>query len=215
MTKPDDSTRSDDPELAAMGRRTVDLLQAAIDEGDAATAKRLARRMYAEFSSMHDLYRNWITGLASFIARKDGDDVAAEALRETVQRFTDEVGPVYDGANDRERISFLAAGIRGHLQEIEVREEADYYEIVSSVCGSGGRQIIDGAYEGDNAFHSIKGPSPITFGRDEIPIYCAHCYFQNHAIPAGQDHPLFETIPADDLGRAPCRLRIHKTDIDA
>ncbi|MCP3934555.1 MAG: hypothetical protein GY708_04190 [Actinomycetia bacterium] len=206
-----------DPELAAMGRRTVDLLQEALDEGDVATARRLARRMYGEFSSMHDLYRNWITGLASFIARRDGDEVAAEALRETVQRFTDEIGPIYDGASDRERITFLAAGIRGHLQEVEVREEAGYYEIVAPVCGSGGRLINDGGYEGDDAFHSIEGPSPVTFGRAEIPIYCAHCHFQNQAIPAGQDRPLFETIPAEDLGHMPCRLRVHKTvtDIDA
>jgi len=212
MTNSDESTSPADPELAAMGRRTLDLLHTALDEGDIATARSLAKRMYGEFSSMHDLYRNWITGLASFIARRDGDDVAADALQETVQRFTDEVGPVYEDKTDRQRIALLAAGIRGHLQEFEVHEEADYYEIVAATCGSGGRLIADGGYEGDNAFHSIKGPSPVTFGRSEIPIYCAHCHFQNLAVPAGHDQPLFETIPSDDLGNTPCRLRVHKTD---
>ena len=42
-------------ELREMERRTVDRLVDAIDAGDAERARKLARRMYNEFLSMHDL----------------------------------------------------------------------------------------------------------------------------------------------------------------
>ena len=46
-------------EIAEMEKLTVDRVIEAIDAGDSEGAKKLARRMYNEFLSMHDLYRNW------------------------------------------------------------------------------------------------------------------------------------------------------------
>ena len=43
-------------ELEEMGKRTIDLLTEAIEAGDKERAKKLAGRMYREFSAMHDLY---------------------------------------------------------------------------------------------------------------------------------------------------------------
>ena len=52
-----------------MGKRSVDRLTEAIDAGDTETAKRIGQRMYKEFLSMHDLYRNWVTATLSEIGR--------------------------------------------------------------------------------------------------------------------------------------------------
>ena len=49
--------------LKAMGERTLDLLKDAIKAGEMEKAGKLARRMYNEFSAMHDIYRDWLTDL--------------------------------------------------------------------------------------------------------------------------------------------------------
>ena len=61
-------------ELREMGRRTLDRLVDAVDAGDPDAAKQIAQRMYNEFLSMHDGYRNWITALLSEIGRRMGDE---------------------------------------------------------------------------------------------------------------------------------------------
>ena len=60
-------------ELEEMGKRTRDLIDEAIDNGELDRAKRLNHRMHAEFLSMHDLFRDWITGLLTYIYEKHGE----------------------------------------------------------------------------------------------------------------------------------------------
>ena len=69
-----------DAELEEMGKRTVDLICEAVDAGDKEKAKKLAHRMYREFQSMHDLYRDWSTGLLSYIYDNYGDETLYEAM---------------------------------------------------------------------------------------------------------------------------------------
>ena len=63
-----------DEELQTMGKRTLDLLLEKLDSGDVKAAKALAQQMYNEFLGMHDLYRDWITHVFSFIGERMGDD---------------------------------------------------------------------------------------------------------------------------------------------
>ena len=62
-------------ELREMEKRTLDRLLEAIDQDDSEAAKKIANRMYNEFLSMHDLYRNWITATLTEIGEKFGDEV--------------------------------------------------------------------------------------------------------------------------------------------
>jgi hypothetical protein len=61
-------------ELAAMGTCILDLLLSSIEAADRDTAKMLCRRMYNEFMSMHDLYRDWVTHLLTIIGEQYGDE---------------------------------------------------------------------------------------------------------------------------------------------
>ena len=65
-----------DDELREMEKRTVDRLTTAIDAGDSEGAKKIANRMYNEFLSMHDLYRNWITATLTEVGQRYGDQAA-------------------------------------------------------------------------------------------------------------------------------------------
>ena len=61
-------------ELEAMGKRTLDLLLEKLENGEINQAKILARQMYNEFLGMHDLYRDWLTHVFTFIGQHFGDD---------------------------------------------------------------------------------------------------------------------------------------------
>ena len=63
-----------DQDLKEMGTQTVELVERAIDNGDYEEAKRLARRMYREFSAMHDVYVNWVTAILTFVYNRYGDE---------------------------------------------------------------------------------------------------------------------------------------------
>lgn len=208
---------SDEAALSSLGERTLDQLTVAIEAGETEKARELAAGMHAEFQGMHDLFLNWTTGLLSFIGKNYGDEALATASAETVQYYNDAVwddtlASAFAAMSDEERIQALASGLRGHLQSFDVTEKDDCYEILLEHCGSGGRLVQQGAYEGPNALYKVKTPSAMTFGQKDFPVYCTHCHFQNHFIPNGSDIPLAEIIPSLDVGRRPCVVRLAKRE---
>ncbi|MBU2551554.1 MAG: hypothetical protein KKB20_24295 [Proteobacteria bacterium] len=191
-------------ELDTMGARTLDLLNAAIESGDLEKAGKLANRMYAEFSAMHDLYRDWLTHTFSEIGRRFGDEALGEVMGETTKGFAERLADRYEGKSLKRKVQILLAGLRGHLQPLRVEEDDEKIAIIPSPCGSGGRQVLDGLYDGPQAFLRVKGPYDWTFDRTDFPVYCTHCCFQNL-------YPLFpgeegsgDLVPADKLGETPC-----------
>jgi hypothetical protein len=197
-------------ELESMGKRTLDVLQASIEAGDLEKAKILSQRMYNEFLSMHDLYRNWITDLLSFIGKRYGDKILHEAFEETVGNWITHLGKRYANKTKKQKVQMLMSGLRGHLQPLKIVEDDDKFTITWIACGSGGRLVKDGYYEPPFNFLKIKSKQPMTFGRSNFPVYCAHCYFQNTESTEPGGEPLYITEPADKLGEEPCRSYVYK-----
>ena len=197
-------------ELERMGKRTLDILQASIEAGDLEKAKILSQRMYNEFLGMHDLYRNWITDLLTFIGKRYGDKILYEALKETVGHWIGDLGKRYANKTKKQKMQMLIAGLRGHLHPLKITEDNEKFTITALVCGSGGRLIKDGYYEPPFNFLKIKEKQPMTFGRSDFPVYCAHCYFQNTEPTEPGGEPLCITEPSDKLGEEPCRAYVYK-----
>ena len=197
-------------ELESMGARTLDFLQESIEAGDKETAMKLSRRMYNEFSAMHDLYRDWVTDLLTFVGNRLGDDGLYEALKQSVDGYTKNLGNRYADKSIRRKLEILAAGLRGHLQPFEIEEDDEKFTITPKPCGSGERQIEGGGYGPPRNFMKIRKPQPMTFDREDFPVYCAHCFFQNMASPEPGGAPLFVTEPSPRLGERPCRIYIYK-----
>lgn len=201
-----------DDELREMERRTVDRLTDAIEAGDSERAKKLARRMYNEFLSMHDLYRNWITATLSEVGRRYGDGALDEVMVEGVRAWWK---PIVDSLpSDPEslpaRVKMFAAGLHGHLQPLEISEDDDKIEIRMCPCGSGGRLIQEGKYEGKEAFLTIKEGQPLTYGRPDYPVYCAHEYAMERVDIEENGHPFVVVEPAAKLGREHCTMIVYK-----
>jgi len=205
-----------DEELAAMARRSVDRVCDAIDAGDAADAKRLALRMYNEFVSMHDLYRDWLTSTLSEVGRRYGDAALEEVMTDGIRAWwTPMSRKLPQGeAHLEQRIRMFVAGLRGHLQPMEINEDDEKIEIFMKPCGSGGRQIQDGRYTGPNAFLTVEKAQRMTYGRENVPVYCTHEIAMERIDVENDGHPFVITEPAEELGKGYCRLCIYKDPKD-
>lgn len=201
-----------DAELREMEKLTLDRLTDAIDAGDADKAKKIAKRMYNEFLAMHDLYRNWVTSTLSEVARRHGDEELEHIMNEGVRAWW---MPALNGMPKgtgqlRGKIKMFAAGLQGHLQPLEISEDDDKVVIKMKPCGSGGRLVQEGKYEGPDAFHKIAKAQPLTYGRPDYPVYCAHEYSMEKVDIEANGAPFVVVEPAAELGRDYCSMVIYK-----
>jgi hypothetical protein len=199
-------------ELAEMGKRTVDRLLEAIESGNKQQAKQIAQRMYNEFVGMHDLYRNWSTAMLSFIARRFGDQVLEEAMIDGVKAWwLPNVEKFPKGPQAlRARVKMFAAGLHGHLQPMDIEEDDEKITMQMKPCGSGGRLVLEGKYEGPDAFYTIKKPQRMTYGRPDFPVYCAHEPPMEMVDIEKNGHPFVVVEAARELGKEVCSFIIYK-----
>ncbi|MBI2865605.1 MAG: cobalamin B12-binding domain-containing protein [Chloroflexi bacterium] len=201
-----------DEERTELGKRTVDLIQEAIDAGELEKAKGLSRRMYKEFLGMHDLYRDWIAATLSLIGRKYGDEALDEALAEGVAAWIMPLVEQYDKASLRRRVEMMAGGLRGHLQPMTIEEDDEKVTVMLNPCGSGARLLRDGFYEPPHSFLKVAKAQQMTYGREDFPVYCAHCAYQALVPRRFGANPPFILEPACKLGEEPCRFVMSKKD---
>ncbi len=196
-------------EITEMEKLTVDRLVETIERGDREGAKKLARRMYNEFLSMHDLYRNWATATLSFVGRRFGDKVLEEVMDEGVKAWW---GPTMDKMPQdlRARVKMFTAGLRGHLQPLHIEEDDEKIVIQMRPCGSGGRLVLEGKYEGPDAMMTVKGKQFLTYGRDSFPVYCAHEPVMERVDIEAHGAPFVVVEPGREIGKDHCNFIIYK-----
>ena len=158
------------------------LVEEAIDRGDGETAKRLVKAMEADWLRNKDYSINWITSLLSFIGRRLGEEAVEEALRDFGTRYLVERRAGYASVTPEIRLEGLVRAMRANGADVELGEDDEKY-LASFRCGSGGKLIDDGAYAAPRDYLTLHGPSPVTFGRETLPVYCAHCSINNEIEP--------------------------------
>jgi len=196
-------------ELEEMGTPTVDLVQQAIDAGELEKAKKLARRMFREFSSLHDFWVSEVTTLLSYIYRHNGDEAVFKAVSECLEELSN-AADAYRSQDSGRQAQMLAAGLRAHLTPVVVEEDAEKFTVMMSPCSSGGKLISNKKYETSKNLAKIKKPQRITFGRGDFPIYCANCAMENIVPMEKTGYPIWISDVAEKLGETPCKLHIYK-----
>ena len=133
--------------------------------GDARGRRRRGRRSsstapWAQWASLQDYSINWITSLLRSSADELGEEAVERALRKTGDEF---VRPRRGTGVRLGRPAGRRAGqgdrprdARQHRQ-VEVDED-DEKIVLSFRCGSGGRLIDDGRYEGDTRYLVLREP---------------------------------------------------------
>jgi hypothetical protein len=174
-----------DAEVEKMETPVWTQAKAAIDAGQLEDAKALIDRAVQQWSGLKDYSINWITSLLTFVADELGEDAVERALRKTGDEF---VRPRRSGTTDwgdvpaAQRAKVIARAMLANMGEVEVSED-DEKIVLAFRCGSGGKLIDDGRYEGDHAYWTLREPGGRTFSRDELPVYCAHCSVNNEIQP--------------------------------
>jgi hypothetical protein len=201
-------------EIAEMGKLSVDRVIEAIDAGDPEAAKKLARRMYNEFLSMHDLYRNWAAATLSFVGKHFGNQVLEEAMDAGVKSWwlpnLEKMPMGDDAAALKARVKMFVAGLRAHLMPIHIEEDDEKIVLQMRPCGSGGRLVLEGKYEGPDALLTLEGKQLLTYGRENFPVYCAHEPIMELQDIKAHGAPFMVVEPAHELGKQHCNCIIYK-----
>ena len=191
----------------------VDLIEDAIDRGDAAEAKRLLRHMTTDWMRNKDYSINWITSLLSFIGRRLGEEAVEEALRDFGERYVRARRSATDSAEPpsaRKRMEGVARGMKANGAQVRLDEDDEKF-VLTFRCGSGGALIDEGAYAEPKSYLTLREAGPRTFGRDELPVYCAHCSVNNEIQAIEWDGvPATVEFPPRAAGE-PCIHHIYKT----
>jgi hypothetical protein len=138
-----------------------------------------------QWGALKDYSINWITSLLTFIGEEQGEEAVERALRKTGDEF---VRPRRDTGTDwgslpaSVRAKVIARAMLSNMGAVDVDED-DEKIVLSFRCGTGGRLIEEGRYEGDPAYLMLQEKSGRTFMRDELPVYCAHCSVNNEMQP--------------------------------
>jgi hypothetical protein len=172
--------------------------KAAIDAGDPEAAKALIDRAVAQWAGLKDYSINWITSLLTFVADELGEEAVERALRKTGEEFVRprrSAGTDWGSVPAAQRAKVIARAMLANMGDVEVSED-DEKIVLAFRCGSGGKLIDDGRYEGDHAYRTLSEPAGRTFMRDELPVYCAHCSVNNEIqpvewgdVPTSIEHP--------------------------
>lgn len=195
---------------------TQQLVEEAIDAGDAAEAKRRLGLMVTDWTRNKDYSINWITSLLSFIGRRLGEGAVEEALRDFGERY---LKPGRDATLHRisaqKRMEATVRGMKANQGEVEYSEDEEKY-VMAFRCGSGGMLIDEGAYDNPpKNYLMLREKGPMTFGRDKLPVYCAHCSVNNEiqAIEWEGRLPIVQFTPTKPGER--CVHWVFKDGVDA
>lgn len=196
-------------ELIEMGTRTMDAAVLAVETGDKEKAKKLITRMSKEFQGVHDLYMNWIADLMDYLYVRDGEEALYQALRKAVATYLDPLADAYSKADFKRQVQLLVSGLRAHLVSLRIEEDDEKVTVKMEPCGSGQRLMESGAYGPPRNLSRIKAHR-MTWGLSRFPIYCAHSPVQDILAIEKIGHPLFSSLPADEMARESCRFVIYK-----
>jgi hypothetical protein len=174
-----------DAEIERMRTPLWEQAKQAVDRGDADDARALIDRAVEQWAGLKDYSINWITSLLTFIGEELGEDAVERALRKTGDEFVRprrDVGAPWASLPAAARAKVIARAMLGNMGEVDV-EEDDEKITLSFRCGSGGKLIDDGRYEGEHAYLRLRERGGRTFMRDELWVYCAHCSVNNEIQP--------------------------------
>jgi hypothetical protein len=159
--------------------------RAAYETGRTEDGSALLDKAVDQWGSLKDYSINWITSLLTFIGEEMGEDAVERALRKTGDEFVRprrDTGVAWDSLPASARAKVIARAMLSNLGTVDVDED-DEKIVLSFRCGSGGKLIDDGRYEGEHAYLTLREKGGRTFMRDELPVYCAHCSVNNEIQP--------------------------------
>ncbi len=197
-----------EPNALSRWRDAAREIGGAIEAGDSKRALATAQALHDEALARHDRGISRVAALLSWIGRRHGTAAVQAALEEAMR--SDLLGDL----GFRERAEALMHYTRVHLLPFALEEDDEKLTFLCPVCPSGGRLLREGHYESPRSGLRIEGPSPLTYGRSELPVYCCHEPVMEKASIEATGAPLFIVEPSEHLGVDPCPTCLYKDPAD-
>ena len=196
------------PRLDADQAGMAGQIRAAVADRDADRVRALLTAKTERHRQSHDVYTQTMARLMSTMVDLLGADGLEEILREVGEdnRGMFEPNAV---AGARAQVEGFSKALRAHLGTIRVTEDEDRFTITQDPCGSGGRLMRAGMFDGEHALRRVSSDGALTVGRENFPSYCTHC-----PVWLGQQHlewfglPLVHEPPRTNGD--PCVQHIYK-----
>jgi hypothetical protein len=164
--------------------------------GEADAARELLdthRELHRRF---HNMYVDWTAELLSALHETYGSERFEAILRETGEEFA-EAFSQWARMSPEELLDASVFMQLSHPDgELTVTEDDERYTIHQG-CGTGGRLIAEGRFDGEDGLARIPVADPASLGAPGLPTYCAHCTVWNTVMTAERhgaplwviDHP--------------------------
>jgi len=165
------------------------LAMEALENGDIEKAKHWIRKQDENKDALHDLNLHWVTAFMDWIYRQYGEEAAVRAIRDTVNRCITPSATlkhvVVEKGGIGAFVEMLVDGFRMHSMYpgLTIEEDDEKFIFTMQPCGSGGRLIDGGFYEGPLGYAKLKNAGYHTWGETDLPIYCAHCPWAQEILP--------------------------------
>lgn len=179
-------------QIEEMQKQFLDLVVEALDKSDIEKAKYWVNKLRSQQHYFYDALLHGVTSLSTYIYKQLGEEAFFAAMKDAVMYFAESAATLRKNVSGGEAggdeglkayIECIADLWRQHYGKWKIEEDDEKFIFTNDPCGSGGRLVDMGAYEGPYAYAKIKNPSPYTWGETDVPIYCTHCSIANEIIP--------------------------------
>lgn len=191
-------------------------MAALIDRGDHAAVLRRYDELERGFRNVHDLYREWLSLLLTYVYREHGVDALEACLRHSSEArwmpwMLEEVK-----RDARERITEWAALMLANFATFRLEEDDEKFTLHQDPCGSCGRQIRQGCHEPPLDIAIVTEKHPITFNAGNVTVYQTHLAVMHTIMPIEKIGAPWPAIrcPAGATG-GPCQIVLYKDALRA
>jgi hypothetical protein len=192
-------------EQAAISGKIVDALKK--EDGDA--VRSLLEEKEAQFLPIHDFYVETLATIFNWAYTTYGDDALFEVLKGSAE--SQKAG--FDSWEEMSIEDFVRATAflaKSHMGRMTVEEDEEKFTFTNDPCGSGGRMMRNGWFDRGGKFVRVNKAQPQTFGREGLPVYCAHCAVWNGIMTTEWYGHIQWAIEPPEKPDDPCRMHIYK-----
>lgn len=190
--------------------RLADQIREAIARREAPEARRLLQDKDDQFRPIHDFYIKIMATMFSYTYEQFGDQAllglfrhAAEGQKRGFEKW--------EGLSPEDFVRTTAFLMKSHMGQLRIEEDDEKFTFIQDPCGTGGRLQREGAYDGPGAtLARIKKAQPMTFGRENFPVYCAHCAVWNGILTTEWFGRIHWAFTPPESPEKPCVFRIYK-----
>lgn len=192
-------------EQAAVSEKIVEALKSK----DGPAVRKLLDEKEAQFLPIHDFFVETLATIFNWAYTTCGD----EALFEVLEGSAESQKAGFDAWEQMSTEDFARATAflaNSHMGNITVEEDEEKFTFINDPCGSGGRMMRKGWFDEGGKFARVKGAQPQTFGKEGLPVYCAHCAVWNGIMTTRWYGSIQWAIEPPDKPEEPCRMHIYK-----